>query len=397
MSQTMIGAYGEWGAKLHSSRPARLSLRRGGIRDLRAWRRRARARVWECLAPPPMPRLPRVRVDGRGEWDGVRWERLSWQLPWGPRTEAVYLRPASAAPEARLPAILALHDHGGQKFFGWRKIARIEDDRHPVLRGHDGYYGGRSWANEAAKRGYAVLVHDTLPFGSRRLRIAEVSEPVRGGGVDPVGEGTSEEIAAYNEWAHWHETVMAKSLFSAGTTWPGMYVIEDQVALSVLAARDDVDAARIACGGLSGGGMRTAYLAGLDDRIRCCFCVGFMTTWRDFVLDKSYTHTWMAYAPGLPQDLEFPELLALRAPLPTLVQNTNQDGLFTLREMKRAAAIMRDVYRRAGAPSAMRATFRDGPHHFDAAMQEEAFAWIDRWLGRRAPRATAASASATGA
>ncbi|MEJ7682350.1 MAG: hypothetical protein WKG06_31770 [Segetibacter sp.] len=30
-----------------------------------------------------------------------------------------------------------------------------------------------------------------------------------------------ENIEAYNEWAGDHEHVMAKSLFCAGTTWPG--------------------------------------------------------------------------------------------------------------------------------------------------------------------------------
>ena len=37
---------------------------------------------------------------------------------------------------------------------------------------------------------------------------------------------------------------MAKSLFSAGTTWPGVFFAEDQKALDILCSRDDVDANR---------------------------------------------------------------------------------------------------------------------------------------------------------
>ena len=44
------------------------------------------------------------------------------------------------------------------------------------------------------------------------------------------------------------------------------------------------------------------------------------TTWREFLMDKSYTHTWMAFVPLLPRELDFPEILALRAPAATMVR-----------------------------------------------------------------------------
>jgi len=43
-----------------------------------------------------------------------------------------------------------------------------------------------------------------------------------------------------------------------------------------------------------------------------------MTTWREFLFDKCFTHTWMTYLPLLPRDLDFPEILALRAPSATI-------------------------------------------------------------------------------
>ena len=108
------------------------------------------------------------------------------------------------------------------------------------------------------------------------------------------------------------------------------------VQVDVLCARDDVDADRVGCAGLSGGGLRTTYLAGTDPRIRCCACVGMMTTWRDCLLHKCHTHTWMIYIPLLPRELDYPEILGLRVPLPTLVQNNIDDELFTMPEMQRA-------------------------------------------------------------
>ena len=285
-----------------------------------------------------------MRVESRHEYDGLQIERLSWQLPGGPRTEAVFLKPAKAI--GKLPGILALHDHGGNKFLGWRKIARIDDKTCLCLAKHqERYYGGVAWANEIAKRGYAVLVHDTFPFASRRVLTADVPERLRLGAAD-ADLADADGIAKYNAFAAQHEHIMEKSLLSAGTTWPGVYVVEDQRALDVLCARPDVDASRVGCAGLSGGGMRTVFLGGLDDRIRCAIAVGFMTTWRDFLLDKCFTHTWMTYVPLLPRDLDFPEILALRAPSPTMVLNCTEDPLYTVSEMQRADTIMKETFER---------------------------------------------------
>jgi hypothetical protein len=133
-------------------------------------------------------------------------------------------------------------------------------------------------------------------------------------------------------------------------------------------------------GGLSGGGLRTVFLAGLDERVKCAVCVGMMTTWRDFLRSKSWTHTWMCYVPLLPRDLDYPEILGVRAPLPTLVQNTRADPLFTVGEMERAVAQLEAVYAASGAPEHFRASWYPGHHQFNRAMQDEAFAWFARWL-----------------
>jgi hypothetical protein len=159
-----------------------------------------------------------------------------------------------------------------------------------------------------------------------------------------------------------------------------VYVVEDQRALDVLCARPEVDSKRVGCAGLSGGGMRTVFLGGLDDRVRCAVAVGFMTTWREFLLDKCFTHTWMTYVPLLPRDLDFPEILALRAPAATMVQNCNEDALYTLPEMRRADAMLRETFEKGGASERYRCNFYPGGHKFDLEMQKDAFEWFDRHL-----------------
>ncbi len=375
---SIIGLYGAWASSLNENKLPAFSFRRNEWKNLESWKKAAKQRLTERLAIPDIGGLPKVTVNKQFSYDGLHIEDLSWQLPYGRPTEAILLKPLNA--KGKLPGVLAFHDHGGNKYFGSRKITRTSANQHPLMKEHQQvYYSGLAWANELAKRGYVVLVSDAFTFASRRVMFQDVPTQMRNGRNDEDPENV-ENIKVYNKWAGEHEHVMAKSLFSAGTTWPGVFFAEDRKALDILSARQDVDANRIGCAGLSGGGLRTVMMAGLDPGIKCAVDVGFMTTWKDFVLNKSYTHTWMVYVPLLPDELDFPEILGLRAPLPTLVLNDSDDTLYTLPEMNRAEKILTEVFKKAGAENNFKCSYYPGPHKFDAKMQEEAFNWFDRWL-----------------
>ena len=128
MNPNMIGAYGPWAAGLAGEGPARLSFRNPRFQpgDLDGWRTQARGRLQACLLQPDSGGVPRAQVQHQFVYDGLHVEHLSWQLPYGPPTEAYFFKPAGAT--GRLPAVLGLHDHGGNKYFGARKIAQISDD-----------------------------------------------------------------------------------------------------------------------------------------------------------------------------------------------------------------------------------------------------------------------------
>ncbi len=374
----LIGAYGNWAAQLMDKKLPSYSFRRDEWPDIELWRAAAKKQANERIAMPDLGGVPDIKIKKRYIYDGLQIEEISWQLPYGRPVEAILLKPADAVKP--LPGILAFHEHGGNKYFGKRKITRTDDSIHPYIeKSQQHYYDGFAWANDIAKRGYVVLVHDAFPFASRRVMLKDVPEFLRQGLNDNDPENP-DNIDSYNNWARMHESVMAKSLFCAGTTWPGVWLAEDIKALDVLCARQDVDAERIGCGGLSGGGMRTVFIGGLDSRIKCAVCVGLMTTWKDFLLNKSQTHTWMTFAPLLPNELDFPEILGLNVPSPTLVINAEQDGLFTLPEMKQADEILKAVYNKANADERYKCSFYPGGHKFGKDMQIEAYDWFDRWL-----------------
>jgi hypothetical protein len=82
----------------------------------------------------------------------------------------------------------------------------------------------------------------------------------------------------------------------------------------------------------------------------------------------------------LPSYLDFPEILGLRVPLPTMTLNNNEDRLFSLSEMHRADKILKEVFAKAGAAEKYKGSFYEGDHKFDKQMQKDAFDWFDQWL-----------------
>ncbi len=375
---SIIGSYGKWAAGLSGRELPLFSFRRDKWKNIEKWRKASKKRLSERLSMPVIEGVPEVTVVKTYVYGDLYVEELKWKLPYGNPAGGILLKPVNAT--GRLPGILAFHDHAGNKFFGTQKITKTSDKQHPMMTDHQkDLYQGNAWANEIARRGYVVLVPDAFPFASRRVLLKDIPVAQRQGLSDPDPEDI-DGIKAYNSWAGQHEHIMAKSLFSAGTTWPGVFLAEDVKALDILCSRQDVDAERIGCGGLSGGGMRSVFLGGYDPRIKCSVPVGFMTTWRDLVLNKATTHTWMVYVPLLPKEIDLPEILGLRVPLPTLVLNNSEDPLFTLSEMQRADNMLRTIFEKAGAAGNYKCSFHPGPHKFDSPMQAEAFEWFDKWL-----------------
>ena len=69
-------------------------------------------------------------------------------------------------------------------------------------------------------------------------------------------EYASPEIVRYNGAAYLHEHLISKYCTLLGSSLAAVIAYEDRVGLNYLLSREDVDAGRIGCVGLSGGGLR---------------------------------------------------------------------------------------------------------------------------------------------
>jgi dienelactone hydrolase len=323
-----------------------------------------------------------VRSEGCWERDGLLCEEVSWWVGFGPRTHAFVLKPIET--RGPLPGILALHDHGGFKFYGKEKIADGRLDPPDVVLNFRECYGGRAYANALSREGYVVLIHDTFLWGSRKFPLEEMPPGIRSNAemilkynfpssVDP-------EVTLYNMACSEHEHLVSKYCNLLGTSLSGVVCREDRIALNYLLSRPDVNIEKIGCIGLSGGGNRGAMLQATHNRLRAAVIVGLMSTYAATLDHNIISHTWMLFPFYLSRRADWPDLAACRAPSPMLVQYDLDDELFTQEGMYAAHEKLSHLYAQSGHPEAYTGQFYPGPHKFDLEMQEAAFAWLKEQL-----------------
>ena len=350
--------------------PLELSFLQSRFSDLAAWQKLARARVLEglCYSPPPVSPLPRVvRRTDRGDYIE---EYLTFQTTPDLRVPAYVLIPKNASFPA--PGVVVLHCHGGAYVWGKEKVVATDNEHTALSEFKKGLYEGTSIANELVRRGYVVVTIDMFYWGERRMLLDDDPSSYR----EPQTM-SSEEIQAFNRRSSQNEQLVARSLMTAGITWPGVVLWDDLRTVDYLASRPEVDRRRLGCIGLSVGGYRSFVLAALDPRIKAAVDVCWMTSYasniRRHVLN---TVGFTFHIPCLYRYLDLPDLAALIAPRSVFVINGSKDGLFPPEGVDKAHRKIEACFRKAGAAEHQRCRVYDAPHQFNRAMQAEAWDWL---------------------
>lgn len=351
-----------------------LSFLRPEFRDLQAWQTSARATVLERLfyAPPPVaPAAEVIRREDRGDYAQ---EYLTFQTAPDLRIPAYVLIPKKAKFPA--PGIVALHCHGGFYVWGKEKLVEVDQEHAALADYKQDLYQGKSIASELARRGYVVIVIDAFYWGERRMLLDDDPPSYR-----DAPAMTKADVAAFNRRSQEGEQLVARSLFTAGITWPGVLLWDDLRTVDYLASRPEVDAQRIGCVGLSLGGYRSFLLAALDPRIRVAVDVGWMTSFASQIR-RHVIHTvgLTFHIAGLYRYLDLPDLAALIAPRALLVINGSRDALFAPEGVRAAFDKIGACFQKAGVADHQHCRMYDAPHQFNLQMQDEAFKWLAQWL-----------------
>ncbi|MCC9137255.1 dienelactone hydrolase family protein [Pontibacter silvestris] len=347
-------------------------------KDAEEWRKAAKAKLNELLAFNPEPAPLNTEILNTTKRAGYTQYLVRYNLNALQKTEAFLLVPDNLTKPA--PAVIALHDHGGFYYFGKEKHT-LTDNRPAILVEYiQNLYEGRSYADELAKRGFVVLCPDAIYFGSQKLDPEALTPGVSKSYLSQISKADeSASIKAYNKLAGANEVAMEKTILTSGTTWLGIIAQGDKVAVDFLLSRPEVVPDKIGCIGLSLGGLRSTYLFGLDSRIQVGVIAAFSTTYQQMLKEHAH-HTWMMYVPRQYQFLDLPDVASLNAPRPLMVMNCNQDKLFSHSGMQAAEQKLSAVYKKMKASDKFKCNYYDEPHSMTIPMQEDAFAWLEKWL-----------------
>lgn len=349
-----------------------------GALSTEAWRKRGRDAVEKALSYEPKPVPLDLQVHRTAKGNGYELRVISFAGSAHYRIPAFLLVPDRGKPP--YPAVVAFHDHGAYFYFGKEKIVEVADEHRSLTEYKKTYYGGRSYASELARRGFVVIVIDAFYWGERRLQYQDPPPEWRRA-VAGLDTASPRYIDAVNRYLDDRTPDLIMQLSFNGINWIGIVNRDDRRSVDLLASLPFVDPKRIGCVGLSGGGFRSTYLAGMDSRIRAAVITGWMSTLPPIGHIPYVTHSDMYDAFGLHSVLDHPDVATLGAPeCAILVQSCGRDRLFPRGGMAQAAAKIRNVYAKEGHPERFRAESYDVPHSFTVPMQDDAFAWLEKWL-----------------
>jgi dienelactone hydrolase len=313
--------------------------------QVRAWQRKLRRKLVQLLGGFPREDIPlRPKRLAIRKFDDYTRETVTFRSRQGMLVYGYFLMP-KPVPDDPVPGVLCLHGHGR----GVDDIVGIQEDG-----SQRGEYGGyqNDFAIQCVRHGYATLAIEQFGFGHRR------DERSRKEGA---GSSSCQPTSG--------------SSFLLGQTMIGWRVYDAIRALDYLQARREVDPARLADMGISGGGTTAFYLAAVERRVKVAVISGYLNTYKDSIM--SVPHCIDNYIPGILRYAEMYDIAGLIAPRALFAESGDKDGIFPYRATQLAVRKARRVYRVLGCPERLGFEVFHGEHSFHG---KGAFDFLGKWL-----------------
>ncbi len=275
------------------------------------------------LYPLP-PRTPlKARIFDRVERDGYSIEKVAFQTYPGFYLAGNLYRPLPGhGKPARHPGILVAHGH-------W--------DAGRLTNTPDGSIPAR--AITFARQGCVAFTYDMVGYNDTRQMDHNFADDRR----------------------HW----------LWGVTLMGLQTWNSMRALDFLCSLPDVDTARLAITGESGGGTQTLMLGALDDRLAAVGpCVMVSHTMQGGCLCEN--------APGLRIGFSNMEIAACAAPKPQIMVAATGDWTKTMMTVEGPA--VQSIYRLYGAADRLKYVIFDYGHNINQTSREAVYAFFGQWL-----------------
>lgn len=320
----------EWTLNRYQSAQLRLTFQAGTRTEAEQWQRQLRAKLTELLGGFPQRTPITAHTLEKRDLTVYTREKIFFESQPGNGVMLYLLLPAnSPAPH---PTVICIPGHGR----GVDDIVGI-DENGKDRTGKPGYQ--HDFAIQAVEHGLAAVAIEPMAFGHRRNRIT-------------IAKGPSANACQ----------PAAGSALLMGQTMIGWRVWDVVRTLDWIQTRPELDARRVGCMGISGGGTCTQFSSALDTRIKAAFVSGYLNTFRDSIM--SVSHCIDNYVPGILNWAENYDVAGLVAPRHFFSEGGTRDPIFPVAATRESFMRVKKVYDVFDASDLAQQEIFDGVHEF---------------------------------
>jgi dienelactone hydrolase len=320
-----------WSLDRHRAAPLKLTFQAKTRKQAEAWQRQLRAKVVELVGgfPDARPALRAQTLEVR-DFPAYKREKFIFESRPGVGVLGYLLTPTGSKPP--YPAVICVPGHGR----GVDDCVGIDD------KGNDrtdkaGYQ--HDFPIQAVEHGLAAVAIEPMAFGCRRDP-KTFAKNLTGTACQPA----------------------AGSALLFGETMIGWRVYDVMRTIDWIETRPELDAKRVGCMGISGGGTCTLFSAALDARVKAALVSGYLNTFRDSVMSMS--HCIDNYVPGILNWAEQYDVAGLIAPRALFSEGGDRDPIFPVAATRESYARVKKVYEVFGAPDNVQQEIFSGVHEF---------------------------------
>lgn len=327
-----------WTLQRQASAPLKLTFQAKTRKQAEAWQKQLRSKVVELTGGFPAERSPlRAQSLEVRDFPTHKREKFMFESRPGVGVLAYLITPAKAA--GPLPVVVCVPGHGR----GVDDLVGIDEngkDRTTKV----GYE--YDFALQVAEHGMAAVAIEPMAFGCRRDTVT-------------IGKGPTANACQ----------PAAGSALLLGETmvgWRAYDVMRTIDWIESRAASDKtLDAKRVGCMGISGGGTVTLFSTAMEPRIRAALVSGYLNTFRASIMSMS--HCIDNYVPGILQWAEMYDVAGLIAPRPLFSEGGDRDPIFPVAATRESFARVKKIYEVFGAGDAVQQEIFSGIHEFHGA------------------------------
>jgi dienelactone hydrolase len=325
------------------ARKPQLPCKVKSVEDWRAWRRAFKRALVKQLGPDPESVPLRPEVIERADMGDYLREKVVYDSDAFNSVPAWVCVPKGLKKGQKIPGILISHGHG----LGKNPAVGLDNECNP----HEDYQ--HQMAVSFCRRGYVTIAPDWRGFGERTDPDDFVRRPSRDG---------------------CNVAYMANGYF--GFQYLNLQVWDAKRTLDYLQSRPEVNGAKLGMIGCSFGGTMTTYTSALDDRIKACVIICYLSTLQG-AWEQKGNFCGAQYMHGLAALGDIPDVACLIAPRPMLAEIGEHDTCFPVEDAMKAYRHVAACYKAIGKADRCDVDRFPGEHEFSG---RKAYDWFDQWL-----------------